>query len=120
MARLKSSPASAMPALLKLLRSPDASDKISALAAMDYLPAAARARALPHVIAVLKSRPVGLPVYTRVRAHLPRAVAAHFLAAHAGARGLKVLESLVRNPRDPIAHHIKAALERASSSDSGV
>src|SRR5690242_19097537 len=38
MARLQSSPPNALPDLLKLLRSPDASAKIAALAANEYLP----------------------------------------------------------------------------------
>ena len=115
MARLKSSPAGALPDLLKLLRSPDASAKIAAIAAIDYLPPAARKKAVQPMIALLKSAQTGLPAFTRLRANLPRAIAAHFLAAHGGDAGIAALKKVARRRRDPMAHQIDGALRSAMS-----
>lgn len=116
--RMRATPAQALPSLLDLLVSQDASVKISALSAMDWLPKRARQNAMPAVTRLLRSRPLARPGFTRVRAHLPRAVAAHFLSLHGGEPGVVALSSAARRRKDPILHHIKAALERARKAGS--
>jgi hypothetical protein len=111
LARLKATPARAVPALSRLLKADDASVKVIALSALDYAPPEARRGAIPAVVRLFRSRPSVQASFTRVRAHLPRAVAAHFLALYGGVRGQAVLRQAAKNHRDPILHHIKAALE---------
>jgi hypothetical protein len=111
LARMKATPARAVPSLLKCLRSGDASVRIMALAALESAPAAAREQALGAVIRLLSERPVGVPSFTRVRSNLPRGVAAHFLGLHGGERGRAALLRAARRRNDPIAHHIEAALQ---------
>ena len=115
MGRLKSVPRRALPDLLTLLRSPDASDKIVAWAAIEQLPPTARRKAEPSIIRLLISPAPKGPSFTQVRANLPRAVAAHFLAAHGGPDGLAALRRVAARRRDPIAHHVDAAPGSTSS-----
>lgn len=116
--RLKKTPASALPDLLKLLGSDDATAKVAAISALDWLPHDVRRIAVPAVVRVLISRPVMRPIFTRARAHVPRAVAAHFLGTHGGSRGLTALRRAARRRSDPMIHHIDAALDRASTNAS--
>lgn len=113
--RLRRTPPSALPGLLRLLRSPDASAKVAALSAMDWLPRGARDRAVPAVAKLLASRPTARPMFTEGRAQVPRAVAAHFLGSHGGRKGVAALQRAARDRRDPMIHHIDAALRRAAA-----
>jgi hypothetical protein len=70
---------------------------------------------VPAVIRVLAARPVMRPLFTRARAHVPRAVAAHFLGTHGGAKGRAALGRAARRRSDPMIYQIDAALERAGS-----
>jgi hypothetical protein len=112
LARMKATPAAAVPTLVRLVASKDASLKIAAMAALEWAPPRLRSRAIPAVMRVLGSRPVEEPVCTRLRAHMPRAVAAHWLSLHGGRRGQVVLAHAARSHNDPVAHHISGALGR--------
>lgn len=117
MARLGRSPRSALPDLLKLLRNPDASAKIAALAAIEHLPATTRKKAVPSIIRLLRSSPPKGPAFTQARANLPRAVAAHFLGAHGGPDGLAALRRVAARRTDPIADHVDGALRERVARD---
>jgi hypothetical protein len=111
-------PASALPELLELLGSDDVTAKVAAIAALEWLPHDVRRLAVPAVVHVLISRPVMRPLFTRARAQVPRAIAAHFLGTHGGPRGLAALRRAARRRSDPMIHHIDAALERAGTNAS--
>ena len=113
--RLRQTPTRALPGLIALLRSRDASDKVAALCASEWLPRQARDRTVPTVVRLLYSRPVAGPGFTHGRAHVPRSVAAHFLASHGGARGVAALKKAARRRNDPVIYQIDAALEKASA-----
>ena len=112
-ARMRATPRRALPGLLRMLKSQDATELIVAISALDWLPADSHQRAVPAIKRLLLSDPVRGPRFTMVRAHLPRAVGAHFLGLHGGAHGLAALSVASRRGKDPILHHIKAALEDA-------
>ena len=114
-ARMRATPPNALPGLLRILKSPDARAQIAAIAALDWLPRTSQGRAIPAVIRLVQSRPVPELSFTATRAHLPRAVGAHFLGLHGGSRGRAVLARALRKRRDPIRHHIVAALEDAAN-----
>jgi len=115
--RMHEAPVHTLPGLLRLFRSNDAAAKVAALSAMEWLPAPARQRVIPSVIRLLASRPPARPRFAIGRANVPRAVAAHFLAQHGGARGRDALRQAARRRRDPVIHHIEAALEAAHSGE---
>jgi hypothetical protein len=110
MGRLRKTPRGALQDLLMLLRSPDASAKIAALAALEQLPPATRKKAVPSIIRLLLSPVRRGPAFTRLRSNLPRAVAAHFLRAHGGPKGLAALRRVAARRTDPIIHQIDGAL----------
>jgi hypothetical protein len=114
LARLRATPASALPGLLRLLRSPDAGARLAALAAIEWLPPEGRSRAISSVIRLLMKRRHVTPAFTVARANVPRAVAAHFLGLHGGARGIAALQLMSRWRSDPIAKHIADALDKAT------
>ncbi len=109
--RLHQTPTRALPALIALLRSRDASDKVAALSAIEWLPRHARDTAVPTVVRLLSFRQAAGPGFTHGRAHVPRSVAAHFLALHGGSPGVAALKKAARRRNDPIIHQIDAALE---------
>lgn len=113
--RVQQTPKSALPGLLELLRNPDAAARVAALSAIEWLPRRTRDRAVPAVADLLTSRRVARPVFTQGRAQVPRAVAAHFLGMHGGPGGIAALKHAARHRRDPMIHHIDAALERAGA-----
>jgi hypothetical protein len=113
--RIRETPKSALPSLLELLSSPDAAGRVAALSAIEWLPGRTRDRAVPAVVDLLISRRVAKPVFTQGRAQVPRAVAAHFLSMHGGARGIAALTQAARHRKDPMIHHIDAALERGGA-----
>lgn len=112
-ARMRETPPAALPSLLRMVTSPDASAQTAAIAALDWLPSSFQAKAVPAVIRLLRSRPSRGPSFTEVRAHVPRAVGAHFLGLHGGPRGLAALSLAARKRRDPVLHQIKAARDGA-------
>jgi HEAT repeats len=116
-ARMRATPPRALPHLLRMLKSPDARAQVAAIAAMDFLPKRTQAKAVPAVARLLESRPPRGPSFTSMRAHLPRAVSAHFLGRYGGARGRAALAAAARNRRDPVLHHIQAALRDARPMD---
>ena len=113
LARLRTTPARALPALLRMLKSHDVAGQIAAIAALDWLPRGSQAKAVPAVVRVLRSRPAPGPAFTRTRANLPRAVAAHFLGLRGGARGYAALSDASQRTHDPILYQVQAALENA-------
>lgn len=116
-ARMRATPPAALPGLLRVLKSPDAGARIAAIEALDWLPPKIQARAVPAVIRLVESRPLKDLRFTEVRANLPRAVGAHFLGLHGGSRGRVALRRAARTRRDPIRHHIMAALRDARSAE---
>lgn len=116
-ARMRATPPRALPGLLRILKSPDAGARVAAIAALDWLPRGSQGRAVPAVIRLVQSRPVPGPLFTATRAHVPRAVGAHFLGLHGGPRGRAALRRAARKRRDPIRHHIVAALEDAPNAE---
>ncbi len=113
--RMRETPRKALPHLLDLLGSTDARARVAALSAIEWLPPDFRHLAVPSVIHLLTSRAVRTPRFTVARAHVPRAVAAHFLGTHGGVRGLAALRRAARHRTDPMIHHIEAALQQAAS-----
>lgn len=111
--RMRDVPSGALPDLLRLLRTKDVSSQVAAIAAIEWLPSKVRTRAVPAVIRVLKSRPPHGPRFTVTRANVTRGVAAHFLGAHGGARGVAALQEASQQRRDPVNHHIRAALRES-------
>jgi hypothetical protein len=113
LARMRVPPPRSLPRLVKLLSSSDASVKIAAIAAMDWLPPRSRRKASVAVAKLLQSRPSVHPAFTQVRANLPRAVAAHFLGLHGGLFGIEALAAASMWRGDPILQHIEASLKKA-------
>ena len=109
--RMREVPPRALPQLLKLLRSKDVRANVSARSAIEWLPAGTRDKAIPEVIRLLRSQPVDTPPFTKVRAHVPRMIAAHFLGLHGGQRGLLALREASQRRSDPVKTHIDAALK---------
>jgi len=114
LARLRSTPSAALPALLRMLRSHDTAGQIAAIAALDWIPNSNRSRATSAVIEVLRRTPRRSHDFTRTRDNLARALAAHHLGMRGGARGHSALSLAARDEHDPVYSYIKAALRRAT------
>jgi HEAT repeat protein len=113
LSQLGRTPPGALDSLIRMLKSPAVTEAVSAIAALDWIAPAQQMQAVPAMIALLGSRPVNLPAFTRARAHLPRSIAAHFLGLHGGAPGFAALSLAAQRPRDPVHDQIAAALDDA-------